>query len=154
MFVYVLNNLVLFAWSLVPYPPRFSIPDPMQVPLQAILVPIATALVFVVADQRRWVNKLADKVGIATVDPSPSGWDYFFSKRESVFVIVGLKDGSRVAGFFGPNSMASSDPAAKDIYLEEVFRLSGKDGEPWESVDRSRGILVPHSEIQFVEFRS
>ena len=156
MFIFVLNTFVLFLWSLTPISLRFSIPDPLQIPLQAIVVPIATALVFVAADQRRWVNRLAEVVHIKTVDPSPSGWDYFFSQRESVFVIIGLKDGSRVAGFFGPSSMASSSPdtAAKDIYIEQVYLLPEEEGKPWSTVERSRGMLIPHSEIQFIEFRS
>ena len=82
----------------------------------------------------------------------PTGWDWIFSRTEECYVIVTLKDGTEVAGYFGTNSMASSDPDRRDIYLEKVYKIP-EDGGIWEIVDGSLGIHIDGSEIALVEFR-
>jgi len=153
MLFFLGNSALLYLWSLTPDRFRFSIPDPVQVPVQAIAVPFLAAIILAAFDQRRWFVWLAARVGVAAVDPSPGGWDYFFGKRESAFVIVGLKDGSKVFGYFGSNSMASTDATNRDIYLERVYRPPDDPSDPWIEVVGSRGILIPQSEMQYIEFR-
>ncbi len=154
MFIFVLNNAALYFWSLILGRWRISIPDPLQVPIQAILVPIMLALLVAFADQKRWFNRLVARLGIDAVDPSPSGWDYLFSQRRSMFVIIGLKDGSRVGGYFGPDSMASSNPSDKDIYVEKVYVIPDDAEHPWSEIERSQGMLIPYDQIQYLEFRA
>ena len=54
----------------------------------------------------------------------PTAWDYQFGRmREAHWVLVRLKDGGSVAGFFGTRSFASSDPEERDIFIEQVYRI-------------------------------
>ena len=65
-------------------------------------------------------------------------------------MLVTLRDGTQVAGYFGDESMASSDPAYRDLYLENVYTIQ-EDGQ-WEPRDDSRGIYIEGSQIVFIEF--
>ena len=39
------------------------------------------------------------------------------------WVLVTLKDGTRFAGYCGPQSFISSDPAEHDMYIEQTYDL-------------------------------
>jgi len=73
-----------------------------------------------------------------------------FSRTGSCFVLVTLKDSTEIAGFFGLNSMASSDLNRRDIYIEKVYKVPA-DGSPWTEVEGSLGIHIDGSQISCVE---
>lgn len=97
---------------------------------------------------RHWPHQLR----LRTISPIPTGWDWIFGRTDPCFVIVTLKDGSSVAGYFGLQSMASSDPTRRDIYLEcqYVIRAHGE----WVEVAQSQGAFIDGSQITCIEFRS
>jgi hypothetical protein len=64
-------------------------------------------------------------------------------------VLITLKDGSQIAGWFGKNSLASSELSERDIYLELVYKL---EDDAWQPVARSAGILINAEEIRYIEF--
>jgi hypothetical protein len=72
--------------------------------------------------------------------PYQKPWDYVFSRRESHWIIVHLKDGRSISGRYDVNSFASSAPAEEQIYLEEVWQLDS-DEKFMNPIDRSRGII-------------
>jgi hypothetical protein len=53
-------------------------------------------------------------------DP-PSAWDAVFSNRPESWIIVTLKDNSRVRGWFGIRSHASSDEGQRDLFVSHVL---------------------------------
>lgn len=78
-------------------------------------------------------------------------WDYKFSRiNEPLWLLVTLKDGSQVAGRFLANSLASSDPSERDLYLEEVYQFD--DDNPWQPVPATSGIWIAGDEIRYIEF--
>jgi len=54
------------------------------------------------------------------IHPIPKPWDYFFSKRQSLWVIIHLKDGRRIGGRYDTGSFASSFPAGTDLYRRSL----------------------------------
>ncbi|MFJ8716084.1 DUF6338 family protein [Streptomyces violaceus] len=63
-----------------------------------------------------------------------------------------LKSGSRVAGWYGAGSYASSHPAsAYDLSLESTWRLA-PDGRSLSRVDRTQGPYVRLDDIEVLEF--
>jgi hypothetical protein len=90
-------------------------------------------------------------VGKYFVHPIRKPWDYVFRKRTRFWIIVHLKNGQKIGGFFGPESFASSSPADEQIYLEEVWALD-EEGRFERLIERSRGIIVMKDEIRAVEF--
>jgi hypothetical protein len=67
-------------------------------------------------------------------------------------VIVTLNDGTQIPGYFGPSSLASSDPDHKDIFLEKVYTIPEGGGD-WVEVERSAGIHIDGAQIAYIEFR-
>ena len=86
-----------------------------------------------------------------TIHPIPKPWDYVFSQRKPLWVIVHLKDGRRIGGFYGTESFASSYPTNEQIYLEEVWCLDEK-GKFLERIARSKGIILSKEDFEAIEF--
>jgi hypothetical protein len=86
-----------------------------------------------------------------TIHPTPKPWDYVFSKGESLWVIVHLRDGRRIGGRFDTQSFASSFPADEQIYIEEVWQLDSK-GRFKRKVDDSRGLIISREDFEAIEF--
>jgi len=112
--------------------------------------PVGLGVLLGLLEQKNVVRKFLARLGIRCVHPIPTAWDYFFSETKPVWVAVTLKDGREVVGFFGSRSFASSEAAERDLYIQEVLRMR-RDG-PWERVPRSRGVLVKHDDIRYIEF--
>ena len=81
----------------------------------------------------------------------PTAWDFKFMAEVPSWVIVTLKDGSRVYGFFGNASFAGDDANERGLYIEAVFTPT--DGQSWQPVQDTGGILIKSDQIASVEFR-
>lgn len=81
----------------------------------------------------------------------PKSWDYFFSKREACWVLVHLKNGSLIGGYYGKDSFASRYPNIEDIYLQEVWKVD-KNGKFGEKIERTKGLWIDKNEFTHLEF--
>lgn len=90
-------------------------------------------------------------VGKHFVHPIQKPWDFVFGKHEPFWIIVHLRNGQKVGGYFGDKSFASSNPANEQIYMEEVWLLN-ENGQFLRLVENSRGILIMNEDIRAVEF--
>lgn len=94
---------------------------------------------------------LFGKLKISISDSSSSAWQYKFSSlRSARWVIVTQKDGCKVAGRFGKQSMASSAYNNPDLYLQDTYSID--ENNNWKRVERSDGILILSSAIDIIEF--
>ena len=111
--------------------------------LVLLIAPVAWALLLRVLRGTQFLQR---------VFPHPTGkpWDFVFGQRKSCWMIVALKDGTRVAGKFGPSSFASSAPAAEQLYLEENWVINDDGGFERPRADTG-GILILSSDIVTVE---
>ncbi len=89
---------------------------------------------------------------LRSINPIPTGWDWIFSRAGTCFVLITLKDGTEIAGYFGGDSMASSDPDRRDIYIEKLYTVPA-DGSPWVEVGGSLGMQVQGDQIAYIEFK-
>jgi Family of unknown function (DUF6338) len=115
--------------------------------------PIALAIIsafFKQHDGLRWLYRL---LHLRAINPVPTGWDWIFSRTEPCFVLVTLGNGTQIAGYFGPVSMASSDPDRRDLFLERVYTIPRNQQVPWKLVDRTGGVYIAGASIALVEFR-
>lgn len=83
--------------------------------------------------------------------PIAKPWDYFFGKKESAWVIVHLKSGKMIGGWYGEDSFASSYPDEEQIYLEKVWKLD-QTGVFLSEVDQTKGVIISSDEISSIEF--
>jgi hypothetical protein len=114
--------------------------------------PIFLALIVALASQMGLLGSLSRYIRLRPISPIPTGWDWIFGRTDPCYLLVTLRNGSEVAGYFGRQSMASSDPTCRDLYLEEVFQVPPEG--PWQSVQRSSGVYIDGSQIAIIEFRS
>ena len=84
--------------------------------------------------------------------PTAKPWDHVFSKRQTHWMIVTLKNGNKIAGKYGPASFVSSYPAEEQIYLEEEWVLNEDEGFD-RMVEQTAGIIIMPSEIALVELK-
>jgi hypothetical protein len=154
---YLVLSLLYYTFTLPFIQLGLSIQDPWQVraAIWIGLTLIGPALfgVFLGAwAQKEWGTWFADRLGLTTIHVIPAAWDWRFSKipRGGMFVMVTLTSGESVAGFFGPNSFASSDEGERDIYIEEEYDVD-EEGI-WKPRSAKVGILIPVKEIRNIEF--
>jgi hypothetical protein len=114
--------------------------------------PVAMGLVFARLSQRDVMRRMLQRLGFNPVHVIPTAWDYKFSQTPPLWVLVTMKDGSTVAGWFGSRSFASSEPRGRDLYIQEVYRPG--DGDMWQPVPGTAGILVQGDQVKHVEFWS
>jgi hypothetical protein len=95
-------------------------------------------------------RRLLQRLGLLPVHVIPTAWDWRFGRMAGAhWALVTLKDGTTVMGFFGGNSFASSSPAERDIYLEQLMHeVDGK----WVLDTEGKGALITGSEIRMIEF--
>lgn len=82
--------------------------------------------------------------------PYPTAWDYFFGKRRCCFVLIHLKNGKMIGGYYGGESYSTSFPRHGDLYLERVCKVDA-DGCFKSIVDRTDGMLIPSDAYTYVE---
>ncbi|WP_312560648.1 DUF6338 family protein [Anaerospora sp.] len=85
------------------------------------------------------------------IHPIQRPWDYFFSKGEVYWLLVHLKNGTKIAGKYDRNSFVSSYPELPEILIEEIWVINDKD-ELVEPIQPKRGAIILNSDISRVEF--
>lgn len=108
-----------------------------------IIAPVCLGLLYAWLRKTKWLQ---------TILPHPTGkpWDYVFQKRLPYWIIVSLKDGSRIGGLYYTDSFASSAPEAEQLYLQETWKMNANGGFERRRVD-SAGIIIMASNIVTVE---
>ncbi len=116
-----------------------------------LLSPVLLGLLMGHFSQKETMFHVLRRLGLKPIHPIPTAWDYKFSiTREPVWILVTLKDGSKVGGVFGSRSFASSDTTDRDMYIQEVYRVTAEG--KWNSAERNDGILLLADQIRHVEF--
>ena len=139
MIAYSAINLALWSWLiflLLYYKAYQCCPKLFAISVFLIILvfPAVLAWLYVKLINWGWVAK-------RIVHPIKRPWDWFFSKRQPVWIIVTLKDGRKIGGIYSDNSYASSFPASEQLYLEKTWRLDGE-GRFMEPIEESKGILI------------
>lgn len=114
--------------------------------LMMVLLVLPVVWPFLYRRLLRW-RWLASKIQL----PYPTAWDYFFDQRIPVFVLVQLRNGSKIGGYYGPQSYATSFPTEGDIYLETVYSVD-EDGKFREPIDASDGAIIRKDQYELIEF--
>ena len=82
-----------------------------------------------------------------------TSWDFAFDHEQDLLLVVELKDGSRMAGYYGERSHSGYGTRTRDLFLEERWDVSSDDGAisrpPADR--RSVGIWIDADEIRLVD---
>jgi hypothetical protein len=108
------------------------------------------AILIAVMKKRGLLQKLLQRITGNSIHSVPTAWDYKFSKQEIAWVIVRLKSGSVVYGYYGEKSLTSSDSDLHDISIEKIYKIDA-DGI-WHENNKSKGALISAEAIESIEF--
>jgi hypothetical protein len=86
--------------------------------------------------------------------PHITSFDYYFDRKEPVFVRLRLKNGEVIGGYFGNKSYASGYPTEGDLYLEAVYSISEDDDKFLEPIEGTDGLLITKDEYCYMELLS
>jgi len=152
---YSLVNLALCSWAYMLANPladnECNLPIYWLVLLGITIVgTVFTSIIIGFLKHRRILHELAKKLKFNVIDPTPTAWDYWFHKADLSFVVVTLKDGKQIHGFYGVNSFASSDQQERDLFLEKVYAELA-DGSMITTYENN-GIYISKDMIKQIEF--
>lgn len=117
-----------------------------------LVSPIVIGVIVGFASKKQWLRGLLQKLGFNPVHIIPT-WDFkFYNTPTPQWVIITLKDGSIVAGYYGGKSFASSEGPERDIFIEKVYKIPDDNTQQWEEVEGSQGILIKSDIIKHIEF--
>ena len=84
--------------------------------------------------------------------PCPTAWDHFFGvlRKGECFILIHLKNGEKIAGFYGSESYATSFPRNGDLYLEKTIKVDSE-GNFLTVVDSTLGLIISRDEYSYIE---
>ncbi len=84
--------------------------------------------------------------------PMPTAWDHFFARGETCWLVMHLKSGQKIAGYFGMESFASSFPHPEQVYIEAVWILDDRDPRKFSrQAPGSAGAIVSMADCESIE---
>jgi hypothetical protein len=145
---YSILNFVIFLPILAPVAYKgFAVRPDWRVYLEAasilIVGPVLWPALFVITIRSR---KLMRHLQL----PYPTAWDAFFDRRNPCFLLVHLKDGGVIGGYFGFDSFAGAFPHEGDLYIEAVYSLD-EDGHFAGPVEDTQGLLLRRDDYTYIE---
>ncbi|MGN8817798.1 DUF6338 family protein [Oribacterium sp. HCP28S3_H8] len=117
--------------------------------LAYIVTSIITGVCLGIVRLKNFPRRLLSIFKVNVQHPAPTAWDYRFSKDECCWVEVILNNGDTIKGYFGSDSLASSQENYHDLYLEKLYVMGS---ETWKLVDRTAGVWINPSEIRYIKF--
>jgi hypothetical protein len=139
----VLSWLILINYKCVTYENHLFC-FVLSVALVFLIFPAIWSILWVWLIRQKWMAK-------KIVHPVKRPWDWFFGKKESVWVIVTLKDGRKIGGIYGGSSYVSSYPLPEQIYLEVIWKLD-EYGSFLSPVEQTKGVIILGGDISTIEF--
>jgi hypothetical protein len=88
--------------------------------------------------------------GWSRYDPRPTAWDVAFQDASVGFVRVRMRDGTWFAGYYGPNSYASSYPDPPNLFVEASFDIDDR-GVIENQIVNTKGAVIDCTDAVLVE---
>jgi hypothetical protein len=98
------------------------------------------------------LQRALEKIGLVPYRErgAPTAWEALFAEMPPRWLIVTLKDGAQVRGWYGKGSFASSDGEQRDLFLSHLVVVQ-PDGTS-KLVENTAGVYIGANEIKTVEF--
>lgn len=94
---------------------------------------------------RRFLNLL----GLFPIHPIQTAWDWKFSREREHWVLVTLKNGNTITGFYGKESFTASTSGERDMYIQWIYDTGEKTTSP---APEDKGVYIAADEISTIEF--
>lgn len=127
------------------------LPPKLRLFVEALLFPALIGFILGKNLASGWNNAVLRKLSMPVLHPVRRAHDFAFSNnREPCLVLLTYEDGTVIRGYFGENSLAASDEARSDIYLERLYD-EDNDGQ-WFELTPGRSGLVSLKGLRSLEF--
>ncbi len=145
---YSIINFVIFLPVLAPqWYSGFAVRPGWRVYAEAALVlivgPVLWPVLFVVTIRSRRLMRHLQL-------PYPTAWDAFFDRRSPCFLLVHLRDGGVIGGYFGYNSFAGAFPHEGDLYMEAAYQVD-ENGHFADAIEDTQGVLLRRDDYTYIE---
>ncbi|MFA5539071.1 MAG: DUF6338 family protein, partial [Gemmobacter sp.] len=128
-----------------------SLPERLLFLAEVLVFPALLGMLFGWNLSNGWNNALLRRLSMPVQSPIRRAHDFAFGQnRPPGHVILNFQDGTIVYGFFGPDSLAASDPNRSDIYLERIYTVD-EDGN-WIEPETDRSAIISLAGLRSVEF--
>ena len=147
---YSLLNAAVFAWAIqrVSQELRGAAPNYALVWVLGVLICVVGPSLW--PPIFRGLQRLGTRLRVL-MPPQLVAWDSFFSRRQPCWVIVHLKNGRLVGGYFGRESFASVEPDSGHIYIEALWKVD-RNGRFTSEVAGSKGAVFRPQYYDWIEF--
>ena len=126
-------------------------PEGLKFFIRVLLVPVALGTMLGLFLQSNFRNSLLRRFSLPVVHPVRRAHDFAFGvDRSAGFVEVTYEDGTKVAGWFGENSLAATDDRRSDLFLERAYII--KDDGDWVEPSPPKSVLISLSSVRTIEF--
>lgn len=141
-------NLAFTFWIIAEINnPEFRSNSPLLYYFVTFIVVFAAPAVLAIASHRFLASRFLRGI---MLHPTPSGWDYFFSKGQACWILFHLKSGAKLGGLYGEHSFASSFPNEQEVYVQEIWRVDEL-GRFVEKVEGTAGTIIKRDECTLIE---
>ena len=96
-----------------------------------------------------WLRTVRHRIGLVTIHPMKTAWDWKFINMSEQRVIITLKDGTYFGGYCDHNSFMSSEPSERDIYIHYIY---GIDNHGKWCLRPGTSMLISAGEVSRIEF--
>ena len=111
--------------------------------------PVVLGLLLGINIQKDLVRRFLNRLGLFPLHPSPTAWDWKFSRQSEQWVLVTLKNGDTITGFYGKESFSASTPDERDMYIQWIYDT---DEKGISSSPQKKGVYIGAGEISTIEF--
>lgn len=147
--LYFTSPALGWFWSVIGTP--FTLPGKLTLFAEVLLIPAILGFILGKNLSSGWNNAILRKLSMPIVHPARRAHDFAFGNdRNPCLVILTYDDGTVVRGYFGENSLAASDDARSDIYLERLYD-EDQDGQ-WVELSPGRSGLISLAGLRSIEF--
>ncbi len=117
-----------------------------------LVLPVVMGMVSGFVRQQGWIGSALTRAGLNVFESNriPTAWDSLFAQQPTGWVIVTLKNSTKVHGYMSESSFVSSDYEDRDIYISHTL-VQNAEGA-LEFVPDTNGVYVPADEICTIEF--
>lgn len=123
----------------------------LKLVIRVLIVPAllgCTLGYFLTSDVR---SGLLRRLSLPVVHPVRKAHDFAFGgEREASFVEITFEDGTKIGGWYGNSSLASTDDERSDLYLERTYAID--DDGNWTEQTPARSILIKLQNVRSIEF--
>jgi hypothetical protein len=117
---------------------------------ETLALPIGLGILFGYSLRIGAGKRIARRLAMPIIGPTPRAYDHVFSQRSPCFVILSFEGERTIYGYFGLASLAGRDTGRSEIFLERLYAV--EDDGDWVETIPPRSALVNLSGLRAIEF--